>query len=130
MFRSRTARIIGIIFTIVFILFAVVQLNDPDPEIWAPIYLYAAVVCGLVAANKLYPALFVLGMIGYFAGAIYLFPPNVGEWINAEEQAKSLKMSVPFQEEARESLGLFICFLVMTYFLFFSIRKKRFGFGV
>ena len=130
MFKSATAKVLGWVFFVVFALFVVVQFNDADPEVWMPIYGFASLVSLLVALNRLYPALFVLGMVFYFAAAVHLFPPYVAEWIAAEEQAQSLQMTMPFQEEARESLGCLICFLVMTYYLFFSIRKKRFGIGV
>lgn len=55
--------------------------------------------------------------IAYGLGAIFLFPTNVSEWLHVEEQAKSFNMAVPFVEEARESLGLIICFLVNMVYL-------------
>lgn len=55
--------------------------------------------------------------IGYFLGAIFLIPGSVSEWIHAEEQAKSLEMKMPFVEEARESLGLAICFFVNIIYI-------------
>jgi hypothetical protein len=38
-------KIFNSFFVLVFILFAVVQYNDPDPYLWVPIYLYPALLC-------------------------------------------------------------------------------------
>ncbi|MEY4919290.1 MAG: hypothetical protein RLZZ431_472, partial [Bacteroidota bacterium] len=45
----------NIFFCIVFILFAVVQYNDPDPFLWVPIYLYPALLCFLKFIQKPIP---------------------------------------------------------------------------
>ena len=42
------------LFVFIFILFAVVQYNDPDPYLWVPIYLFPAVLCFLAAREKFY----------------------------------------------------------------------------
>jgi len=63
--------------------------------------------------------------LGYFIGAIALFPPSVSNWIFVEEKAKSLKMNMPFIEEARESMGLIICFLVNLVFLLIGLKKAK-----
>ena len=63
--------------------------------------------------------------IGYFLGAIFLFPESIESWIKAEENAMSLNMKLPFVEEARESLGLSICFLVNLLFLVIGLKKAK-----
>jgi hypothetical protein len=35
------------IFGAIFILFALLQINDPDPYLWIPIYGYASLICFL-----------------------------------------------------------------------------------
>ena len=45
-------KIFNIFFCVVFILFAVVQYNDPDPYLWIPIYLYPALLCYLKFIQK------------------------------------------------------------------------------
>jgi len=66
-----------------------------------------------------------LGLLAiiYLIVAISLFPPSINEWISAEEEAKSLGMKLPGIEEARESMGLFICFLAMIFFWIKSNSK-------
>jgi len=63
--------------------------------------------------------------IGYLIGSISIFPDSLNTWIVAEEKAKSLGMKMPFIEEARESLGLLICFIVNFIFLTIGLRKAK-----
>jgi hypothetical protein len=97
-----------LVFMVMFILFALVQLNDPDPQIWVPIYLSAAVLCFLAYKRKLFRWVYALAFLGYAIGAFLLWPPVY--------QGIFFDMSrAPAIEEARESLGLTICALVMAY---------------
>ncbi|HRH34714.1 MAG TPA: transmembrane 220 family protein [Catalimonadaceae bacterium] len=104
-------------FFLVFLAFALLQLNDNSPLIWLSVYGFSAYTCGSAFRNYYNPMLLSLMCLGYFLGAIFLFPTNFSEWIQAEEQARSLDMKLPFIEEARESMGLTIAFLVNTIFL-------------
>jgi hypothetical protein len=118
-------RYLAAFFTVTFILFAVVQYNDPDPYLWIPIYGYAALMSYLAYRQKYITPALVIGLIGYLVGTIYYFPPSVGDWINAEETAKSLQMKMPFVEEARESMGLAICVIAMGIFLYAAYRQRK-----
>ncbi len=65
-------------------------------------------------------------ILGYGLGALFLFPyGNIGEWMHMEEKAKSFEMQMPFIEEARESLGLVICFLVNLVFMLIGFKKAK-----
>jgi len=63
--------------------------------------------------------------IGYFIGALSLFPDSVSTWIHNEEVAKSIEMKMPFIEEARESLGLAICFIVNLVYLIIGLKRAK-----
>jgi hypothetical protein len=118
-------RIFSYILGIVFILFALVQLNDPDMPIWVLAYMIPATVAFVLPNRKINPWL-LLGLAAiYLVFAILLFPPSFNDWIYAEEKAKSLGMTLPGVEEARESMGLFICFLSMIFFWFRSKKTER-----
>ncbi len=127
-------KIFSLFFTIVFILFAVVQLNDPDPVIWVAIYLFSAYTAFCSFRNYYNPMLLMILVVAYAIGTIAWFPEgSVSEWINTEEKAKSLEMKMPFIEEARESMGLAICFLVNLIYMFVGFRKAKlpnYNFGV
>jgi hypothetical protein len=109
-------RYLYLFFALVFALFAAVQYNDPDPVLWIAIYGYAVLMSVMAYKGKFNSYLLLIGIAGYLAGAIYYFPPSVEDWIHAEQQAQSLQMKMPFVEEARESLGLFMAFAVLTFY--------------
>ena len=93
---------------IIFILFAIVQFNDPDPFIWIGVYLLVALISYLAFRNKFYPIPTLIFLILCFIWAIILFPPSFTDWWQMEEEAQSLNMKMPGVEEARESMGLII----------------------
>jgi hypothetical protein len=106
-------KILNIFFCIVFVIFAGLQYNDPDPYVWIPIYLYAAVLCALAARNRFYPSAYALGIAVYSIYAVYKFfcKDGVLDWIrlhHGEDIAGTMKASQPWIEETREFFGLLI----------------------
>jgi hypothetical protein len=123
-------KIFNLIFCILFILFAALQYNDPDPWLWIPIYLFAAVLCWLAFKGKFFPKAYLLGIIGYLGYAVFLFFEKDGvlDWItkhNAANIAGSMKAEKPWIEDTREFLGLLILIVVLTIDYFYAKRKKR-----
>ncbi|HEY6977858.1 MAG TPA: transmembrane 220 family protein [Chitinophagaceae bacterium] len=121
-------KIFNIGFCIVFVLFAAVQYNDPDPYIWIPIYLYAAVLCWLAFRNKFYPPAYLLGIAVYALYATYkIFDQNgLIDWItkhHAENIAETMKAEKPWIEEAREFFGLII--LIVVLLIDYAYAKGR-----
>jgi hypothetical protein len=116
---------LSLFFLVIFVLFAIVQLNDPDPYIWMPIYLASAYTsfCGY----KLYynPMLLTIFCIAYLIGALSLFPDSFSTRVHMGALAKSMEMKMPFIEEARESLGLAICFFVNLIYLFVGMKRAK-----
>jgi len=109
-------RIFSYLLGIIFTLFAIVQLNDPDPVIWVLVYIIAAIVAFLFPHKKPNKWLLLAIALAYLTGTILLFPASIGAWISAEDKSRSLGMTLPGIEEARESMGLFLCFLSMTFY--------------
>ena len=117
---------INISLTILFILFAIVQLNDPDPFFWIAIYLLVATVCGLAVLGRYHRILILLGLAICGIELFTLFPdfmnwvqggmPNIAEEMKAEE---------PHIELTREFLGLVVCGGVLI-FQYFQSRKVDF----
>ena len=56
---------------VVFVVFAALQYNDPDPEKWVPLYLYAALICWWAIRQRFYPLSYWLGFLVYGGYAIY-----------------------------------------------------------
>jgi hypothetical protein len=108
-----------------FLLFAYWQLNDPDPEIWAPIYIGAALFCALAIKGKhpIIPLSIVI--IACLIGAVYFFPDSVGDWVSYELEQKDLTMKTQESEEARETFGLLIVAAVLSYSVIIGWKKKQ-----
>ena len=122
-------KIINVLFCIIFIIFAALQYNDPDPYIWIPIYLYAAVLCALAAKNKFYPVAYWIGIIVYGLYAAYEFFAKDGvlDWMqkhHAENIAHTMKAETPWIEETREFFGLIILITILLLNYFYSRRTR------
>ena len=121
-------KIFNIFFCFVFIVFAALQYNDPDPYVWIPIYMYAAVLCWFAFRNKFYPGAYLLGIAVYAAYALYkVFDQNgLIDWINkhnAEDIAATMKAEKPWIEESREFFGLVILIVVLLIDYVYAKRK-------
>jgi hypothetical protein len=117
-------------FCIIFILFAALQYNDPDPYVWIPIYMYAAVLCWLAFRNKFFPKWYITGILVYAVYAVYKFfdENGVWEWMTkhrAENIADSMKATQPWIEETREFFGLVILIIVLLIDFFYARKKIR-----
>lgn len=119
-------RIFNFVLAVMFLIFAFVQINDPDPIIWILIYGAMAVVC-VMAAFEFYPRKFLIGLaVVYLLYSIYYFP-GVQEWLQQDRKSDIFdnlaKMEHSYIEESREFLGLIICVTVLALQLVRS-RKK------
>jgi len=117
-------------FIIVFIIFAGLQYNDPDPYIWMPVYLYAALLCWLSIRKKFIPAAYWIGFVLYGAYALYkVFDENgLLDWItkhNAQNIAGTMKAETPWVEETREFFGLVIVITVLAINYVYLNRQRR-----
>lgn len=122
-------KIFNIIWCILFIIFAGLQYNDPDPYVWMPIYLYGAACCALAAMGKFYRRAYIIGIIIYFCYAVYKFFDQNGvlDWAtrhHGENIAETMKASQPWIEETREFFGLFILITVLAINYIYTGRKK------
>ena len=123
-------KIFNLVFCILFILFAALQYNDPDPYVWMPIYLFAAVLCWLAFRGKYYPAACLAGIAVYFAYAVFLFFTNDGVWDwmtkhDAANIAETMHAEKPWIEDAREFFGLLILIVVLAIDYRAGRKKKN-----
>ena len=101
-------KFLSLFFGLLFVLFAAFQYNDPDPEVWIPIYGFAAVAC-LMAYVGLARWWFLAAMaVLYVAAAVYQWPPAFEGFLFSEGGMRSMNI-----EMAREAGGLAICAAVM-----------------
>ncbi len=112
-----------------FVLFALLQINDPDPLLWISIYLAAgfiAVQNGRGKQLQLVNWALLLFCLGY-ALLLFVGRDGVYDWFNehqAENLVQSMKATKPWIEQTREFGGLLI--IVVTVCLqLFRAQKSR-----
>jgi hypothetical protein len=87
---------------LLYVLFAALQLNDPDPELWVTLYLVPAAVMAWAATGRsMHRAVPVLLALAYVALAYSWWPARF-DGVTGPMNANTTV------EEARESLGLLI----------------------
>lgn len=105
--------ILNIVFLLSFLVFAWLNLNDVDWYLWVPIYLSAAICCGLAAFGKFYPLVYILLITFYLGYAVILFfqKDGVRDWVtkyNKPSLVESMQATKPYIEKTREFFGLLI----------------------
>ena len=117
-------KIIALILAIVFALFAIVQLNDPDPAVWVTWYAFIALAAGLTAFRKMNAWVLLAGIVGGAVAMVFYIPDFIA-WIQGgmESITGSMKAENPFVELIREFLGLLLGTLALVY-LYFQVRRK------
>jgi hypothetical protein len=120
-------RILNFILAVMFLGFAFVQVNDPDPVIWILIYGAMAVTC-IMAIFELYFRKYLIGLLILFVLYSFVFIPGVLEWFGQENKSALFddvaKMQHPYIEQAREFLGLSICIIVLVFYIVRSGKNK------
>jgi hypothetical protein len=111
-------KLFNIIFIFLFVLFAALQYNDPDPYLWIPIYLFGAFVCYKAYRMEYNKILYITGFVAYGAYGIYLLLDKTGviNWAtqhHGENIANTMKATKPWIEETREFFGLLILIVVL-----------------
>lgn len=119
----RSMKTFNLMFTFLFVLFAGLQYNDPDPFLWIPIYLFAAFLCWKASKGIYHKKLMGLGLGLYGLYAVYLLLDKNGvlSWANehaAESLVTAMKAEKPWIEETREFGGLLILMVVLSLNLY------------
>jgi Transmembrane family 220, helix len=121
-------RIVNFLLAIMFMVFAFVQINDPDPVIWILIYGIMAVF-SIMAIFEFYPKKFLIAVLVLFVLYSFVYIPGVAEWLRKENKAALFdnvaKMENLYIEESREYLGLLICVIVLVFYLYRSRKFSR-----
>ena len=117
-------KIIHAILVLLFILFAGVQINDPDPLGWILIYLGVSVSIILYMLNKDISIIPLAGGVISIVGMILLIPDFI-VWLQegAPTITGSMKATEPHIELTREFLGFIIA--AIAYFSYFYLMYRR-----
>jgi len=118
-------RIVNFVLAAMFLTFAFLQINDPDPVIWILIY-GAMAVLSIMAIFEFYPRKFIIGLMVLFVLYSAVYASGAVEWLNQDNKSLLFddlaKMQHPYIEETREFLGLLICIIVLIIFL---VRSRK-----
>jgi hypothetical protein len=121
-------KFVNLLLAVMFILFAFVQINDPDPVHWILIYGSMAVIC-ILAAFRYFPRIIMVVMLVTFVSYSFVFLDGVREWFGQEDKSVLFddvaKMEHAYIEESREFLGLMICIIVLLIHIALSFRTRR-----
>ncbi|WP_298237472.1 transmembrane 220 family protein [uncultured Algibacter sp.] len=116
---SKKRRIISFVLFVLFLLFAYLQLNDPDPLLWVSIYLLIALLM-LVSNYKTIPKIILWGILVallLYASTYFYF---VVDWLQTENKNELFGEMVyekSYLEGTREFLGLLISAIAVVYLL-------------
>lgn len=118
---------LAMFFAVLFIAFAALQVNDPDPVLWILIYGIMSVV-SVMAIFEYYNRKLLMGLTVLYSIYMVILFPGVSEWLRQEDKGvlfdEGMKMQYVYIEESREFLGLLICLVVLALYLFRSFRRK------
>lgn len=118
----QAMKIINILLTVVFVLFASFQYNDPDAATWVLIYGYGAVMSALAIFKRYSLPLLIAGIIIFSLYFVYLVP-SIFEWISSgDDLMNRMSGNRMYIEESREALGLLLVLLTLIFHLF--VRNK------
>jgi len=122
---NKQKKIINFILCILFIIFAVLQLNDPDGILWFSIYLIVAIIC-LYSNFRVVPRpLLISIIIALLAYAAFHFSLFI-DYLNTENKEEIFGEMVydkPYLEGTREFIGLLMAAFGVMYQL--KIRKNN-----
>ena len=108
-----------VIIIFIMILFAGVQMNDPDPLIWISVYGSVALVgifklfgVGNIWVNRILILAFIVG-IGFYI-------PHIYNWLTGgmPSVVDNMKAETPYVELVREGGGLFVALLCLLYVVY------------
>ncbi|WP_162343442.1 transmembrane 220 family protein [Cyclobacterium salsum] len=110
--------------SLLFLLFAFWQINDPDPMRWVPVYLIAALTAGFAFFGKFNVNLLVFFTFSYLIAAVFFWPDNILGWIGEEWQQKDLSMKTIAMETNREFFGLTLAAITFALQAIIGRRKR------
>jgi hypothetical protein len=100
-----------------FLLFAIVQWNDPDPLIWMIFYGVMSLIYILLALGKKFA--FYLSVLMLTVSVVYMgfILPEIIKWIKdgMPSIVQSMKATIPTIEYTREFLGLLLCLIACIW---------------
>ncbi len=122
--RPLTVKIVSGLITLLFLLFAAFQYNDPDSFSWMFLYGYVALMAGMATFGRYNYALLVPGIAIFGLYFIYLLP-SVLEWIASDDSLiTGMSLDRMYVERSREAFGLL---MGLSGLVFIFINRHHLG---
>ncbi len=120
-------KIVHILVALLFVAFAYVQINDPDPIGWIVFYLGISLVAIQAVAGKSNVLLPLIGMVVAFFGMALQFPDFI-RWIGdgMPTITGAMKAESLYIELVREFLGFFIGFVAYLLYFMRALRVTHY----
>ena len=118
-------KILKVITALIFICFAVLQYNDPDPWLWVLVYGFAAIIIALDISGLAMRRIYRIALLTLILFSIY-YIPGVIEFIkrgNYSEIAESMQVKKAYIEETREFFGIII--IILSYIFFYAVSGRN-----
>lgn len=113
-------KIINFLLALVFLVFAFVQVNDPDGAYWILIYGAVSVLC-VLAMFRYYPLKVIWGLIFLYVIYMGFLFPGVLNWLAEDDKSvffDQMQVEKPYIEESREFFGIFLAVMALAFHLF------------
>jgi len=123
-------KILNLSLAVIFLLFALLQLNDAAGDVlfWFMMYSFVAVISAFAAFKKYNMWAILLGLAVVVYELFRKFP-TIAQWISdgMPSIVGEMKASSPYIELAREYLGLVLCLIVLIfhYIMYSKLRKQE-----
>ncbi|MBL7953208.1 MAG: transmembrane 220 family protein [Flavobacteriales bacterium] len=121
-------RALNIFFSLLFLAFAALNINDLDPVVWILAYGSVGILFALAVFGRADRR-----VSGWLCIALGIWMctmlPGMMEWLEADMPSivEEMQATNPYIEEVREFLGLFIAVLALVFLTFSTPREARLG---
>lgn len=122
---SKQNKIKNLILFILFVIFAVLQLNDPDGKLWFSIYFIVSLICLYNTFKPVSKSILILSIIALMSYSVFHFSLFI-DYLNTENKEEIFGEMVydkPYLEGTREFIGLLLAALGIMYQI--KIRKFK-----
>ncbi|MFD1162392.1 transmembrane 220 family protein [Hwangdonia seohaensis] len=120
---SKKKKIINYILCVLFIIFAVIQLNDPDSLLWFSIYFIVAIICLYNSFKPIPKPLLIIILVALLIYSAFHFSLFI-DYLNTENKEEIFGEMVydkPYLEGTREFIGL----LIAAFGIFYQLRIRK-----
>ena len=122
---SKQNKIKNLILFILFVIFAVLQLNDPDGLLWFSIYFIVSLICLYNTFKAIPKSILILSIIALMTYSAFHFSLFI-DYLNTENKVEIFGEMVydkPYLEGTREFVGLLLAAFGIMYQI--KIRKLK-----